>query len=631
MIPSPIDLRPVMNTPLRWAVRVLAWTALGLSAYLTFTSLSHSKVVGCGAGQTVDCDSVLSGQWSTWLGMPVALGGLACYVALATLSLLLGTRNPARQRWVGPLVVMLAVVAGGAGLWFIGLQLLVIHSICTYCMAVHACGVTIAALVLWATVVSPALVGRSPSRKDTDRQVLALQTHQARSTVSVSDGLPLSGFDGVPSLGLAFSGALAVLTVLVVGQVFFRPETFSTVSSEGLAQTIEMDRAPATSVPLAAYEPRSTRPAAGADDTSWPTATKPSTAFQPIRTTTAADDLFAELDQPTSKDDAADLFAMDTYDAPAEQSETEINLPADNDDGLFAAVPDKPSNDTTGAEDDENAADPSSAGSLPLQRPNEPTVGSDRPVMPVSAAGDHHSAATADWRSIAADRAETATPKQERKVTLLNGRLKLDMYQHPVLGPVDAPNVIVELMSYHCPHCRRMHEMIEQGLKRYDGQLAIVEMVVPLEMGCNRYITETKYSHPGSCALTRLSLGVATIDRSAFAGFHDWLLAGPSAEPPSAAEATSRAYQIVDPDRLRALMQSDEMREQIDSYVALYKVLQELSEKQHKAFGLPVQIVGRTVVSGDLANAGELYWTWEKNLGLRPRSSTTVDQTSSNP
>jgi uncharacterized membrane protein/thiol-disulfide isomerase/thioredoxin len=651
MIPSTNDLRPVMNAPSRWAVRVLAWTALGLSAYLAFTSLSHAKVVGCAGGETVDCDSVLSSQWSMWLGLPVAVGGLACYAALAGLSMLLGARTAAARRWIGSLVLMLAVVAGGAGLWFIALQFLVIHKICVFCMGVHACGVLLAALVLWAMVIHPAMVRRSLSTKDAERQLLVLQS--ARPATSAEDSLPTSGLCAAPSLRLALGGALAMLTALVVGQVYFPPQTFSTVSSEGLAQTIEMDAAdqPATTAPPPAKEPGDTRLTAGAGkEAARPTIKKPAAARRPTHTTGTADDLFAQLDQPADAGDAADLFAEVTDKTPDKRSATEVkqsatasgeappaaeennqprsDRPEANVDQsgasgdaaeLFAAVTDEPATATSATAGGEKSADRPAAG------PGRP-----EPVMPVSASGDHLGTTTADWKNIAANPPELNGAKQQRMVSLLNGRLKLDMYKHPVLGPVDAPNVIVELMSYDCPHCRRMHEMIEEGLKRYDGQLAIVEMVVPLEMGCNKYITSAKYSHPGSCELTRLALGIAAIDRTAFPEFHNWLLSDP-AKLPSPEDATAYAHQLVDRDRLLAVMQGDDLKKQIDGYVELYKVLEDLSERQHKAFGLPVQILGRTVVSGDLATAGELYWTWEKNLSLRPHVSVTAEQTSSNP
>jgi uncharacterized membrane protein/protein-disulfide isomerase len=607
MSQTPTDFRPVMSVPSRWIVRVLAWTALGLSAYLTITSLSHTKVVGCAAGETVDCDSVLSGQWSVWLGLPVALGGLACYAALASLSVLLGLQGAAARRWIGTLVVMLSVVAGGAGLWFIGLQLLVIHKICMFCMGVHACGVTIAAVVLWTMVLRPAISRRSLSRQTVDRQVIAIQS--ARSAAGSASA---SGLDVSPPIGLALGGAVAVLMLLVGGQTLFPPDTYTTVNAAAIGQAIEMDAAdePATTVPLAADQPDADgMTARGGESAVQPVAERPATAAQPTRGTGAADDLFAELDQPAGRDDAADLFTE-------ESNQPAVDEPAED---LFATATDRAPAAPAATGGDQTSADQFVARSDQLE-----------PVVPVSTASGPQAATTADWRNVADSSSEAIPARQERKVSLLNGKLKLDIYKHPVLGPMDAPNVIVELMSYDCPHCRKMHKMIQQGLKRYDGQLAIVEMVVPLEMGCNKYITTSKYSHRGSCTLTRLALAVAQVDPTAFAEFHEWLLAD-ATNPPSPEKATARAYQLVDRDRLNAVMQSDELKGQIDGYVELYTILENLSKKQGKAFGLPVQIVGRTIVSGDLADAGQLYWTWEKNLGLRPHAPAPVGQTSSNP
>ncbi len=642
---------------MRWTLRVLAWTAFALSAYLTYASLSHTKVVGCAGGESVDCDAVLNTQWSSWLGLPVALGGLACYAALASLTMFLGAHGAAARRWIGSLVIMLAVVAGGAGLWFIALQLLVIHKICTFCMCVHACGVILASLVLWTMVFRPMIRRLRLSRESVERQVLVLQS--SRPAAAAMGSPSSAGIDG-PLAGLALTGALAVLMLLVGGQVLFPPAMYVTVDSASLDETIEMDAAgvPAPAPMTAARPVADASPAAklpveneqvAAEPTAAPSASeKPVAAAQTAPATHVADDLFADRRQPAedegdasdrlaapthepaverhavasdpqAEDSAADLIAVESARQPAAADRSNAKPPAPRDtvDELFATSSVSPS----------PAASAGTAGGDRVARSSVARDGQPEPVVPVSTEGGTQAAKTADWQNVASD--PDAAP-HERIVTLLNGKLKLDMTKHPVLGSIDAPNVIVELASYDCPHCRTMHPMIEQGLKRYDGQLAVVEMIVPLEMGCNKYVTSSQYSHRGSCTLARLALAVATIDPSAFPAFHEWLMADPL-KPPSPEKAMTHAYKIVDRERLREVMQSKALQAQINSYVELYTALQNLSKHQGKAFGLPVQIVGPAVISGDLSDVGQLYWTWEKNLNLRPHGSVPAGQTSLNP
>ena len=85
----------------------------------------------------------------------------------------------------------------------------------------------------------------------------------------------------------------------------------------------------------------------------------------------------------------------------------------------------------------------------------------------------------------------------ERIVEFLNGSLKLDVYKHPLIGSPEAPHVMIEMVSYDCPHCREMHRTVERGLSRYGSQLAIIIMPIPLEMRCNRLVTDPKGLAPG--------------------------------------------------------------------------------------------------------------------------------------
>src|SRR4051812_9630243 len=84
---------PAFNAPVRWTLRVLAWLAFGITSYLAWHAMMQTSVAGCTVGSHEGCDLVLSSSWSKWLGIPVAFLGLACYSALAALSVLLGLCN----------------------------------------------------------------------------------------------------------------------------------------------------------------------------------------------------------------------------------------------------------------------------------------------------------------------------------------------------------------------------------------------------------------------------------------------------------------------------------------------------------------------------------------------------------
>lgn len=118
---------------------MVALAALGVSIYLTLASAGQTHVAGC--GDTGGCGQVLATRWSTWLGVPTACLASTIWLLGLGLSIAAALDRGGRARriiWAGILLVGLA--AGGAALWFIGLQLFVVRAICRYCMTTHALG-----------------------------------------------------------------------------------------------------------------------------------------------------------------------------------------------------------------------------------------------------------------------------------------------------------------------------------------------------------------------------------------------------------------------------------------------------------------------------------------------------------
>ncbi len=125
---------------------VLAWIAFSIAGYLAFHSVTGTSVAGCGMGSANGCDVVLTSSWSKWLGVPVAVLGLAVYASLASLGLLLGIRNESANEWITNIFVMLAIVAGGASAWFIGVQIFALGTYCKFCLAADTTGIVLAIL-----------------------------------------------------------------------------------------------------------------------------------------------------------------------------------------------------------------------------------------------------------------------------------------------------------------------------------------------------------------------------------------------------------------------------------------------------------------------------------------------------
>jgi uncharacterized membrane protein/protein-disulfide isomerase len=507
--------RTEFSTPVRWALRVLAWLAFAVSSYLAWHAIHQTRVAGCGVGIQTGCDIVLSSSWSYWLGIKVAVLGLGCYATLATLSVFLDWPLPGARRWITTAFTMLALVAGVASLWFIGVQVFAIGDYCRFCIVADVCGLLICALTIWAmTQWRPAFVGGASLSQSTAGLMAlrsALPAGSRTSTPISTVTTRSSAYSPPPSRLIAVSGAAILILLFIGGQVLFRTPT-SEIQAVALQESIEMDASKAEKAEAS------------------PTADTSSTA----------------------------------------QERTAMRIPAEP---VAAETPSEPSTNSA----------PASNGSA--------DAGSSASTVPES-------------------------PRRQRLVKFFGGKLTLDVYKHPIIGSPEAPHIIVEMVSYDCPHCREMHNVMHEALKRYGDQVAILVMVIPLERSCNKLVVSAKASHPGACATARMALGVAALRPAAFPKFHDWLMADKE-KPPESDRIVSKAYATVDGTRLSELSSSGQLTKQIEGYVNLLGSLQKQSK--NNSFGLPVQILGDKVMTGKVEKADEVFKAWEEHLGVTPK------------
>ena len=113
----------------------LSGLGLLLSAYLTFEHFTQNGTLACAENATINCQKVTESQWSSFLGIPVALLGLLFFVAMVVLCLPSTYRRDARALDV-------ARVAGCAvglafALYLVFAELDHVHAICLWCTAVH--------------------------------------------------------------------------------------------------------------------------------------------------------------------------------------------------------------------------------------------------------------------------------------------------------------------------------------------------------------------------------------------------------------------------------------------------------------------------------------------------------------
>jgi uncharacterized membrane protein len=122
---------------------VLALIGTGIAGYLTWVHYGHLKIV-CLAGGG-GCEKVQSSRYAELAGVPVAVLGLAGYVAIL-LSLLLPREESALA------AAFLSLVGFGFSLYLTWAELFRIHAICQWCVA-SACVMTVLMVVSVARVL----------------------------------------------------------------------------------------------------------------------------------------------------------------------------------------------------------------------------------------------------------------------------------------------------------------------------------------------------------------------------------------------------------------------------------------------------------------------------------------------
>ncbi len=145
-----------VSTLVAYTIAIPSTVALVISGYLAYATFTMSDVAGCGGGSIFDCGHVLHSKWSKAAGIPVSVFAFFTHAALigslfATISQGVGNLTRTLATYV---VLVAAIAASLAALYFISLQVFVLKHLCSYCMAAHACGLIVGAMAVWKLPVS---------------------------------------------------------------------------------------------------------------------------------------------------------------------------------------------------------------------------------------------------------------------------------------------------------------------------------------------------------------------------------------------------------------------------------------------------------------------------------------------
>lgn len=122
--------KPSVRIP-SWVIVALLIISFGGFIDASFISVEHYLGNPIVCNFLKGCETVTSSSYATLLGMPVALFGALYYLAIfLMLIIFLDTKKEGLIFWVA----RFTIVGFLASVWFLYLQIFVIHALCLYCV-----------------------------------------------------------------------------------------------------------------------------------------------------------------------------------------------------------------------------------------------------------------------------------------------------------------------------------------------------------------------------------------------------------------------------------------------------------------------------------------------------------------
>ena len=141
---EPLSPKP---SPRSYKGIALAFLLLSLAGFADSTYLTAKHFLGTPVPCSLleGCETVLSSPYSVVAGIPVALFGSLFYASVFLVTLMYLNRGKDGLLWV---MVLLTPFGFLATLWFVYVQIFILHAICLYCMFSAATSTTLFVLGL---------------------------------------------------------------------------------------------------------------------------------------------------------------------------------------------------------------------------------------------------------------------------------------------------------------------------------------------------------------------------------------------------------------------------------------------------------------------------------------------------
>ena len=193
----------------------------------------------------------------------------------------------------------------------------------------------------------------------------------------------------------------------------------------------------------------------------------------------------------------------------------------------------------------------------------------------------------------------------------------IDYQAAPMVGSPDAPDIVTLLFDYDCPHCQKLHLMLDKAIRSFHGELAFVLCPTPLNTHCNPYIPRDVAEFKNSCELARIGLAVWVAERRVFPVFDNWMYSyesGNSWHPRSIQAARAKAVALVGQKNFEAALSAPWIGRYMRKCIQIFG-----QTLKNGNGGVPKLIFGSRWVIPEPRNADELVRILQNKLDV-PKS-----------
>lgn len=192
--------------------------------------------------------------------------------------------------------------------------------------------------------------------------------------------------------------------------------------------------------------------------------------------------------------------------------------------------------------------------------------------------------------------------------------ITIDYKSAPLIGSPDAPYIINLLFDYQCPHCQKLHFVLDEVVRRYSGKVAFALCPAPLNTHCNPYIPRDVDAFKNSCELAKIGLAVWNADREAFKTFESWMFTFDSGDrwhPRTLEAAQAKASELIGQKKLDVALSAPWTSQYLQACIQIYG-----QTIQGGKGGVPKMVLGSRWVIPEVSTADELLPILQTSLGV---------------